>query len=161
MKGVRDIKVRRAEGEVGPARGQSVSSRRCNLRTIGGKTQSTPGTGGVDGGKCTAPPGPTSFSASASVGRIPQIGTIHGVPLRGAVAVTGPGVPLYTLYSGNSRTGNDRTRVIPAEVRRSNQLLRVHGKHLKLRVATRCIRSDRTRVRFVADASCSLSPGPT
>jgi len=39
---VRDTKVRSAEGQYGPARGQSMNSHRCNLRTISGKTPSTP-----------------------------------------------------------------------------------------------------------------------
>ena len=62
---MRGIRVRSAEGAYGPARGQSVNSRRCNLRTMGGQTQSTPA------GLTVARPalqGRQGFLASASVG---------------------------------------------------------------------------------------------
>ena len=44
---VHDTKVRSAEDEYGPARGQSVNSRRCNLRAIIGKSAINPSADGL------------------------------------------------------------------------------------------------------------------
>jgi len=67
-RGVRDIRVK-SGGGYGPARGQSMNSRRCNLRTVGSNTQSTP-TGLTVGRRGDSGPlqGRQGFLASASVG---------------------------------------------------------------------------------------------